>query len=248
MATKATTQKMAKPAGKATAKTAAKTAGKTAVKAASKTTAKTVTKTSRKTSLQTSAATPRGDDRQAQLLGIACRLFSERGFNGTSLRDIAEEAKVTKAALYYHFPNKESLFAKIVLESLEALVNQVKDACAEFDTPEAKVKAFMVTTAENYQHNREAWIASSNAFRTHGDSPSKSKAVALRDEYEKLLRGFIRDGIDSGHFRNVDPAMAGRVLLAAVNSMSRWHNPKGKLTPPLVVDQFVDIVLHGLLD
>jgi AcrR family transcriptional regulator len=162
MATKTTTQKVVKPAGKATSKTVAKTSVKTTGKASTKTAAK----TSRKTSLQTSAATPRGDDRQAQLLGIACRLFSERGFNGTSLRDIAEEAKVTKAALYYHFPNKESLFAKIVLESLEALVNQVKDACAEVDAPEAKVKAFMVTTAENYQHNREAWIASSTTAIT----------------------------------------------------------------------------------
>lgn len=227
---------------------ATKTAIQKAVKPPAKTNGKTVAKTTLKTALQTSAATARGDDRQAQLLGIACRLFSERGFNGTSLRDIAEEAKVTKAALYYHFPNKESLFAKIVLESLEALVNQVKEACLEAKTPEAKVRAFMLTTAENYQHNREAWTASSNAFRTHGDSPSKAKAVALRDQYEKLLRGFIREGIESGHFRQVDPAMAGRVLLASVNSMSRWHNLKGKLTPPLVVDQFVDIVLHGLLD
>jgi len=223
---------------------AVKSAGKTASKLVTKTAAK----SSRKIAMQTSAATSRGDDRQIQLLGIACRLFSERGFSGTSLRDIAEEAKVTKAALYYHFPNKESLFAKIVLESLEALVNQVKDACAEVDSPEAKVRTFMITTAENYQYNREAWIASSNAFRTHGDSPSKAKAVALRDQYEKLLRGFILEGVESGHFRKVDPAMAGRVLLAAVNSMSRWHNPKGKLTPPVVVDQFVDIVLHGVLD
>lgn len=228
-------------------KTVTKSAVKSVVKSAVNSAGKPVAKTSRKTELQTSAATPRGDDRQAQLLGIACRLFSERGFNGTSLRDIAEEAKVTKAALYYHFPNKESLFAKIVLESLEALVNQVREACDEAGTPEDKVRAFMITTAENYQHNREAWIASSNAFRTHGDSPSKAKAVALRDQYEKLLRGCIREGIDSGHFREVDPAMAGRVLLSAVNSMSRWHNPKGKLAPPVVVDQFVDIVLHGML-
>jgi AcrR family transcriptional regulator len=244
MPTKTATNKAVKPAVKAPAKASMKPPAK----AVAKTAGKAAVKSSRKTALQTSAATPRGDDRQAQLLGIACRLFSERGFNGTSLRDIADEAKVTKAALYYHFPNKESLFAKIVLESLEALVNQVREACEEADTPEAKVRAFMLTTAENYQHNREAWTASSNAFRTHGDSPSKAKAVALRDQYEKLLRGFIRDGIESGHFRQVDPAMAGRVLLASVNSMSRWHNPKGKLTPPLVVDQFVDIVLHGLLD
>jgi AcrR family transcriptional regulator len=234
-------------ATKVTKKTVTKSAVRSAVKTTVKSVGKPVAKTSRKTELQTSAATTRGDDRQAQLLGIACRLFSERGFNGTSLRDIAEEAKVTKAALYYHFPNKESLFAKIVLESLEALLNQVREACDEAGTPEAKVRAFMITTAENYQHNREAWIASSNAFRTHGDSPSKAKAVALRDQYEKLLRGCIREGIESGHFREVDPAMAGRVLLSAVNSMSRWHNPKGKLAPPVVVDQFVDIVLHGML-
>ena len=236
-----------KVATKAATKVTKKTVNKSAVKSAGKPAGKPAAKTSRKTGLQTSAATPRGDDRQAQLLGIACRLFSERGFNGTSLRDIAAEAKVTKAALYYHFPNKESLFAKIVLESLEALFNQVKEACDEVDTPEAKVRAFMITTAENYQHNREAWIASSNAFRTHGDSPSKAKAVALRDQYEKLLRGCIHEGIESGHFREVDPAMAGRVLLSAVNSMSRWHNPKGKLAPSEVVDQFVDIVLHGML-
>lgn len=203
-------------------------------------------KTMPKTPLQTSAATPRGGDRQLQLLDIACRLFAERGFNGTSLRDIAEEAKVTKAALYYHFPNKEALFAKIVLESLEALLNRVRDACAAVDGPEEKVRVFMLTTADNYQQNREAWIASSNAFRTHEDSESKARALDLRDQYEKLLRGFIRDGIQSGRFRAVDPAMAGRVLLASINSMSRWHNPRGKLAAAGVVEQFVDIVLGGL--
>ncbi|WP_158271705.1 TetR/AcrR family transcriptional regulator [Limnohabitans sp. 2KL-1] len=207
---------------------------------------RTVRKTELKIPLQTSAATSRGGDRQLQLLEIACRLFSERGFNGTSLRDIAEEAKVTKAALYYHFPNKEALFAKIVLESLEALLNRVRESCAQVDSPEDKVRVFMLTTADNYQQNREAWIASSNAFRTHEESESKAKALELRDQYEKLLRGFIQEGIRAGHFRAVDPSMAGRVLLASINSMSRWHKPQGKLSASGVVEQFVDIVLGGL--
>ncbi len=207
----------------------------------------TARKAVRKLTLQTTAATSRGDDRQLQLLEIACRLFSERGFSGTSLRDIAEEAQITKAALYYHFPNKEALFTKIVLESLQALVTTVREACEHAATPEEKVRVFMRTTAECYQQNREGWIASSNAFRTHEESPAKTKAVALRDEYENLLRGFIRDGIKAGQFRAVDPAMAGRVLLASINSMSRWHSPRGKLSAPMVVEQFVDIVLGGLL-
>lgn len=200
-----------------------------------------------KTTLVTSAATSRGDDRQQQLLEIACRLFAQRGFNGTSLRDIAEEAQITKAALYYHFPNKEALFNKIVLESLEALVEQVRVACEQVKTPEEKVRTFMLTMAENFQHNREAWMASSNAFRTHDEpSASKDKALELRDSYEQLLRGFIREGVVSGQFRAVDPALTGRVLLASINGMSRWHNPLGKLTAIKVVEQFIDIVLGGV--
>ncbi len=206
----------------------------------------TARKTVRKIQHQTSAATSRGDDRQLQLLEIACRLFSERGFGGTSLRDIAEEAQITKAALYYHFPNKEALFTKIVLESLQALVTTVREACEQAATPEEKVRAFMVTTADCYQQNREGWIASSNAFRTHEESPARTAALALRDEYESLLRSIIRDGIKAGQFRDVDPAMAGRVLLSSINSMSRWHNPRGKLTAPMVAEQFVDIILGGM--
>mgnify|MGYP006302398759 FL=1 len=50
------------------------------------------------------------DGREAQLLGIARRLFARKGFDATSLRDIAEAAQITKAALYYYFPNKDALY------------------------------------------------------------------------------------------------------------------------------------------
>jgi AcrR family transcriptional regulator len=49
---------------------------------------------------------------------IASRLFATHGYDGTSLRDIAEEAQITKAALYYHFPNKEALHQHIVIRNM----------------------------------------------------------------------------------------------------------------------------------
>ena len=55
----------------------------------------------------------RVDNRPEQIIRIATRLFARRGYEGTSLRDIADEAKITKAALYYHFPNKEALYQRI---------------------------------------------------------------------------------------------------------------------------------------
>lgn len=188
----------------------------------------------------------RSDDRQAQLLEIAGRLFAKNGFKGTSLRDIAEEAKITKAALYYHFPNKEALYERIVLHGLEVLLEEVMAATAQERTAIDKVRAFMYTTADYYTRNRDAWITGSNAFRTTEESASRAKGVMFRDQYEKHLRNCIRDGIKSGEFRDVDPAIAGRLLLSSINSMSRWHRPDGPMSARDVVEQFLDILLIGL--
>ncbi|MFT3821954.1 MAG: TetR/AcrR family transcriptional regulator [Rubrivivax sp.] len=188
----------------------------------------------------------RTDDRQAQLLEIAGRLFAKHGFQGTSLRDIAEEAQITKAALYYHFPNKEALYERIVLHGLEMLLEHVMAATAQEPTAEGKVRAFMLSTADYYTLNRDAWITGSNAFHTTQASASRAKGVMFRDQYEKHLRNCIQQGIKAGEFRDVDPAIAGRLLLSSINSMWRWHKASGPLSAHQVVEQFLDILMGGM--
>lgn len=203
--------------------------------------------TQEKKPARASGATPtRGDDRQAQLLEIAGRLFAKNGFKGTSLRDIAEEAKITKAALYYHFPNKEALYERIVLHGLEQLLDKVMVATAPERTAVGKIRAFMLTTADHYTENRDSWVTGSNAFHTTEESASRAKGVMFRDQYEKHLRNCIREGIKTGELRDVDPAIAGRLLLSTINSMSRWHKADGPLSARQVVEQFLDIILVGL--
>ncbi len=197
-------------------------------------------------SIQSTAATPRGDDRQAQLLKIACRFFARYGYKGTSLRDIAEEAQITKAALYYHFPNKNSLYERIVLHGLRVLVDEVTEATNAAGTAREKLRAFMMTTAEIYVRDPDQWIAGSNAFWVDEDSVPRKAAVDLRDRYEKLLRACITQGVKSGEFKDVDPALAGRVVLSVINGLSRWFRPGGRLTIGQVIDQYLDIILAGI--
>ncbi len=197
-------------------------------------------------SIQSTAATPRGDDRQAQLLKIACRFFARYGYKGTSLRDIAEEAQITKAALYYHFPNKNSLYERIVLHGLRVLVDEVAEATAQATTARDKLRAFMMTTAEIYVRDPDQWTAGSNAFWVDEDSVPRKAAIELRDRYEKLLRACITQGIASGEFKDLDPAIAGRVVLSVINGLSRWFRPGGRLTIGQVIDQYLDIILGGI--
>ncbi len=187
------------------------------------------------------------DGREAQLLAIARRLFAQKGFDATSLRDIAEEAHITKAALYYYFPNKDALYERVVIESMDSLLAEVTAAVERAPTPTAKVRAFLHASAAVLHHTRDRWLAGSNAFWQAGSTGRRGLALRQRDAFEHLLRRCIEAGISSGELRPVDPAMAGRLLLSGLNQMARWYQPGGRLQAAEVMDQYLDIVMMGLL-
>lgn len=200
----------------------------------------------RRSDKHSSRSTATSDNREDQLIKIACRLFAQRGYDRTSLRDIAEEAELTKAALYYYFPQKDALYERIVLTSLRNLIDLVSAAVNQATTPIEKVRAFMLATADYLDENRDAWIAGSDAFWTGTENDRRMLAVGLRDEYEQLLRRCIAEAVQCGEFRDIDPGMADRFLLSTVNNIVRWHSPKGPLTIHQTVEQFLDFSLNGL--
>lgn len=189
---------------------------------------------------------PRVDNRPEQIIGIAGRLFARRGYEGTSLRDIAEEAKITKAALYYHFPNKEALFHRIVLDSLRTLIDVVRAAVDAAPTPLEKVRQYMLVSADFMDADRDSWMAGSNAFWMGAESEQRTLTIGLRNEYETLLRDCIAAAIEAGEFKPHNVALTGRFLLSSLNQMTRWHNPKGAMSTREVIEEYLDMALHGL--
>jgi len=188
------------------------------------------------------------DGREAQLLAIARRLFAQKGFDATSLRDIAEAAQITKAALYYYFPNKDALYERVVIESMESMLAEVTAAVDRAPTPTAKVRAFLHASANVLENSRDRWLAGSNAFWQAGSTGRRGLALKQRDAYEHLLRDCIERGIAGGELRPVDAAMAGRLLLSGLNQMARWHHPGGALRAHEVMDQYLDMVMLGLVN
>lgn len=186
------------------------------------------------------------ENREEQLLAIARRLFAQQGFNSTSLRDIAEAAKITKAALYYYFPDKDDLYERVVIESLQNLLTTVSAEVAQAKTPAERVRAFMLSSADFLDNERDHWLAAAHAFREAGQTERRGVALQLRDSYEKLLRTCIADGVASGNFCDVDPAMTGRFFLSGLNHVTRWHSPKGRLSVREVMEQFLKLGLLGL--
>jgi hypothetical protein len=70
--------------------------------------------------------------------------------------------------------------------------------------------------------------------------------MTRRDRYENFLRGLIEEAIEAGEIREVDVAMAGRLILSSLNWMHRWYNPNKVMTPEQIADVYFDLVFNGL--
>lgn len=184
--------------------------------------------------------------RKAQIVSIAADLFGRKGYDGTSLRDIAESAGLTKAALYYHFPDKEKLYQSVVITRMTALNTEVKSAVAAEADPMARIRAFFVASARRIDRDRTGWLASSNAFWSIQSPQVRKAIVPLRDEFENLLRVLITEAIEAERLRAVDPAVVGRLLLSGLNFIPRWHRTGGQLSAVQVVEEYLDLLLQGV--
>lgn len=185
-------------------------------------------------------------DRVRSLLEIGARLFAEKGYEATSMRDISSAAGVSKALLYHHFASKDEIYARISFSATEKLYSFVEERIPEHGSAAEKVRAFMVAATTFFSDHRSAWIAASNAFWSDPDRHRLETRIARRRQFERRLRDLIREGVESGEFNAVDPAMAGRLILSGINWMHRWYDPDRGLTAEEIVDQYADILLGGL--
>ncbi len=174
----------------------------------------------------------------------AAALFREKGFNGTSMAELAGEVGITKSSLYHHFPSKQALLSEII----ELTVNRVTplvEAVAESDLPiqERLGRAVALHTVEAI-HDRDAVAC----FVEEGRylAPDFMAAhVAKRDRYELVFRNMFEEGIASGEFAPQDVGLAVKAILGMCNSAVRWYRPGGGHTPEAIASEFARFAMRG---
>ena len=185
-------------------------------------------------------------ERVLQILSTSARLFAVSGYDGTSMRDIADACGISKSLLYHHFTDKDEIFARITLGSTRELYQFVHDRLPDGAAPSERIRAFMAATGEYFQRYRWAWIASTGAFWSDPQQRRQKERLMWRDRYEGLIRALIQEAIDAGEIRPVDVPLAGRLVLSALNWMHRWYKPEKDLAAPEIAEAYFDMIFNGL--
>lgn len=156
-------------------------------------------------------------DRRQQIMKVAVGLFARKGYEGTTTREIAEEAGVNEALLFRHFPSKENLYWTIIEEQCSARgrrgrINEIlKTGSDDFQVFSSMAREFLARTPHDTELTRLLWFT---ALENHTLSERFFRTFVA--DYYEALSNYIRGRIRQGTFRKVDPLLAARGFFGMV--------------------------------
>jgi AcrR family transcriptional regulator len=178
------------------------------------------------------------------LLDVAVALFIERGFEATSMDELAVRLGVTKSAIYHHVRSKGELLRLALDRALDALF-------AVIDEPGATTGR-AIDRLEHVVRGSVRVLTAELPFvtlllRVRGNSEVERAALQRRREFDRIVTDLVRAAEDEGDVRpDVGPAVLSRLLFGTVNSLTEWYRPGGGLSADDLADALVATTFDGL--
>ncbi|WKG11959.1 TetR family transcriptional regulator [Nocardia sp. PE-7] len=185
----------------------------------------------------------RSDATRARLLGAAIAAFAEKGFNGTTTRDIAAAAGLSPAAVYVHHKSKEELLYLISRAGHEETLDLVLQEVESSDEPAIALRnvvhAFAVHHARGHTGARIVNYEMSALTPEH-----YAEILDIRHRIDREIRGLVERGVAAGVFDTASPRMAAVALLSLGIDIARWYRDEGEWSPEDIADAYADMALR----
>lgn len=177
-----------------------------------------------------------------KIVDAAVKLFSEKGYNGTTMRMIAKEAGISVGGVYLYFKNKEELSLHLLREKLSEFYSKVLLPLKDIQSPSQALKEYFTGALNFAKQNRELIIM-------HGKQQGFTFGIDIKKEFFKkerdLLVEIIKKGIESQEFNECEPEEVAKLLMNILGGyvLSVVVEPENLFNPEVCAD----VILKGLL-
>jgi AcrR family transcriptional regulator len=186
------------------------------------------------------------DEKLQQILKISAKIFAEKGFHRTSVRDISRATKMSLAGLYYYFTTKEELLYLIQERCFVTLLQGWERAAS----PEMDVRARIRLFAENHLsffcHNMHEMKVMAHEDESLTEE-FQAKILVLKRRYVKVIMDLIRELQGQDSDKNIDLRVATFSLFGMMNWIYTWYQPKRDVPLPQLMEQMLRIYFFGVL-
>lgn len=190
------------------------------------------------------------EDKRERILKAALALFLRRGFDATTMDDVAAKARIAKGTLYLHFKDKADLYVSLIEQKADALNQALNGIAASDATPAAKLGTIIRRNLEFIAHEYSGAEFFHDTQVGHNPEVLKLIKTRITPKLENLLQviaGVVKQGVEAREFRKVDPfSIAVRVFgLVNVNLMRRALDPE-PMDPAKEAAALRDFVFRGI--
>ncbi|MGB7433944.1 MAG: TetR/AcrR family transcriptional regulator [Candidatus Acidiferrum sp.] len=192
---------------------------------------------------------PASRDSEAKLQHIllhSARIFAERGFEGTSIRDISRATGVSLSGLYYYFESKQKLLYLIQHNTFSFVLARLQSRLGQVRGPEGRLRTLVQNHIEYFlSHPNEMKVLAHEDDAL--DPPYREEVATIKRDYYNLARE-IFEGLDTeGLAEGLNPRVAVLTLFGMMNWIYKWHKPKVDPDAEQLSDAIVGMFLHGVL-
>lgn len=177
------------------------------------------------------------------LLAVAVEVFNERGYDGTSMDDLARGLGLTKAAIYHHVSGKEELLRLATSPALHGL-SVVAGESAALDAPAIDRLEYLIRGTCAVLEAELPYVTL--LLRARGSTATGRDILERRREFDRFVAGLVKEAERDGDIRpDVDPAVTSRLLFGMVNSLVEWYRPPWR-GPGSLADAVCAVAFDGL--
>lgn len=184
-----------------------------------------------------------GSKKRDEILRTAGKLFREKGYHATSMRELASRVNVQGASLYAHIDSKEAVLQEIVERAADAFL--LSAAAAAHGIPEGRLARFIAGHLSVVESELETATVFFHEW-THLRGEALKSVMRKRDAYEAALQEIIEAGMALGVFQVDDARMATLLTLSTLNWSYQWLDPGGRLGGEELRRAFTAYVLAAL--
>jgi AcrR family transcriptional regulator len=178
---------------------------------------------------------------------VAAEVFHRKGYDNTSMSDVAEAAGLTKAGLYHHVSSKESLLYTVLDSGLDLTESYVMKPLEAIADPIDRLKTMIELHLRLVLEERNLEVTGLlHECKTLAPA-DRTRINRRKKEYVKMSTKVIADAIRKYNITDVNPKLAAFALLGMLNWTYQWYKPSGSHSREEIVMQFQNIFLNGIL-
>lgn len=183
--------------------------------------------------------------RKDVIIAQAARLFREKGYSATSMRDLAEHVGVEAASLYNHISSKAEILQEICFKAANSFMTHISEVELSHRSSIEKLEAILRFHIRQMVTNYEEVYVMDREWK-HLTDPYLSNMQSQRRSYRQRIAAIIEEGIRQGEIKNIDAPTAVLILLHAVSGIESWHRSVKRISDEMLEDNMVMILVEGL--